>query len=77
MSCCLNGSFLELLHQGVFFVVVSRGLFWFCCFKSTFFGAVAGIGVGGILSVVVILISSNPLGLSTATVHEWIATLNL
>jgi len=81
LSCCFKGSFLELLFQGVFFgVVVSRGLFWCCCFKGSFLElliqgvfveAVAGIDVvgicGGGLLVVLIIISSNPLGLSTWT----------
>ena len=93
-------------------VVVSRGIFWSCCFKGTLLeflfqgmqllfqgmqllfqgdivgvfvsrdGVVEGIDVvevcgGGFSVVVLILISSNPLGLFTATLSDQISTLNV
>ena len=72
---------MELLFQGVLSGVdVSRGLFLELLLQGVFGGAVAGIDVvgicGGILLVVVILISSNPLG-AKCTLYEWISTLNL
>merc|ERR1719154_814131 len=73
-SCCFKGSFLELfqrmelLFQGVFFGVVSKDrvvagidVVELC---GGGIGVVNGGGGGGRTSVVVIRISSNPLGLS-------------